>query len=62
MGLLTGVLPRRGHDPYWDLEGKGVRRRRRLRRLQAIFAWIDLGAMLLLVLAGPAAFRMPALF
>ncbi len=57
MSLLSGVLPRH-HDPHWDLEGRGVRRRRALRRLQATLAWIDLGAMLLLAIAGPHAFRL----
>lgn len=61
MGLLSGVLPSR-RDPFWDVEGRGVRRRRLLRRVQAFLAWIDLGAMLLLVLAGPPPFHLPALF
>ena len=63
MGLLSGVLPsNHRHDPFWGLEGRGVRRRRRLRRLQALLACLGLGAMLLLVLAGPAAYRVPPLF
>lgn len=57
MSLLTGVLPKR-RDPNWDLEGRGVRRHRALRRLEAILAWIDLGAMLLLAILGPHAFRL----
>ncbi len=57
MSLLSGVLPKR-HDPHWDLEGRGVRRRRALRRLQAALAWVDLGAMLLLAVVGPQAFRL----
>jgi hypothetical protein len=61
MGLLAAVHPRR-HDPFWDLEGRGVRRRRRLRRLQALLAWVDLGAIALLALAGPATFRIADLF
>jgi hypothetical protein len=61
MGLLSGVLPNH-RDPHWDLEGRGVRRRRRLRRAQALLAWIDLTGMLLLVLVGPAPFHLPNLF
>ena len=57
MGLFAGTLTRRRHDPYWDLEGKGVRRRRRLRRLQVLLAWVDLGAVAFLALAGPSAFH-----
>jgi hypothetical protein len=63
VGLLSGVLPNNHHhDPFWDLEGRGVRRRRRLRKLQAFLAWIALGAMLLLTLIGPPAFHVHALF
>ena len=61
MSLLSGVLPRQ-RDPFWDLDGRGVRRRRRLRRAQAVLAWLDLGAMLLLVVAGPPAFHLHRLF
>jgi len=61
MGFMSAALGR-NRDPFWDLEGKGVRRRRRLRRLQAVFAWIDLAAVLVLALAGPTAFRIHDLF
>jgi hypothetical protein len=64
MGLLSGVLPNH-RDPFWDLEGRGVRRRRRLRRAQAFLAWLCLAAVVLLVVVGPAPFHLaflPRLF
>ncbi len=61
MGFLSIVLPRR-RDPHWDLEGSGVRRRRTVRRVQALLAWIDLGAVLLLGLIGPLPFHLPTPF
>ncbi len=62
MGLLSVVLPGRRRDPLWDLEGSGVRRRRQIRRVQALLAWIDLGAVLVLGLIGPPPFHLPTPF
>ena len=39
----------RGHDPYWGLEGKNVRRERRLRRLLELVVAFAIIALLLVV-------------
>ena len=41
------------YDPFWDLEGPAAQtewKRRRLRRVQAVLAWIDVAAVSALVL------------
>jgi len=47
-------LPGGRRDPWWDLEGTDVRRRRRFRALEAALAWAALASVALLALAGPA--------
>ena len=45
---MATVKPAPRHDPHWDLEGPTARRewrRRRLRRIQAALAWLDVGAV-----------------
>jgi hypothetical protein len=42
------------HDPWWDLEGSDVRRRRRFRAVEAMLAWAALASVAMLALAGPA--------
>ena len=51
----------RRHDPWWDVDGPAARthrRSRRLRRIQASLAMLDLGALTLVAVAGPPALRL----
>ena len=48
-------------DPWWDLEGPAAReqrRRGRFRRAEATLAWLAVGAMSALAIAGPHALRL----
>ena len=48
-------------DPWWDLEGpaaRDTRRRSRFRRIEASLAWLAVGAMSALSIAGPHAIRL----
>ena len=46
---MPSIPFRRRRDPWWDLEGKSVRRNRRLRRLLEILVAVGICAMLLIV-------------
>jgi hypothetical protein len=37
---VAGAERRGGHDPFWDLEGVGVRRRRTRRRIVSVVAFL----------------------
>jgi len=48
-------------DPWWDLEGpaaRETRRRDRFRRAEAALAWLAVGAISALTIAGPHALRL----
>jgi hypothetical protein len=40
------------HDPWWDLEGAGARRLRRMRHIEALMAWLGVVAVSLLAVVG----------
>ena len=57
MAFLFSSLGRR-HDPWWDVDGIAARKRRRLRRIQASLAMVDLAALSLVAVVGPPALRL----
>jgi hypothetical protein len=42
-------VPGRRHDPFWDMEGRGVRRHRRVRKVMTILILVALGALVVVV-------------